>query len=61
VQQRHESMALDEPAVYNPNLVTRKPCRGKGTSGLLTTRSTEAGNVISEAGEYNNDSDHGAV
>jgi hypothetical protein len=48
-------MALEELAVYIPRLVTRKPCRGKGTSGLLTTRSAEAGKFIGDEGEYDND------
>jgi hypothetical protein len=54
-------MALDEPAAYNPRLDTRKPCRGKGMSGLLTTRSVEARKVISNGGEYEDDSDLGVV
>jgi hypothetical protein len=41
-------MALDEPEAYNPRLDAKKPCRGKGTSGLLTTRSAKVRKVISE-------------
>jgi hypothetical protein len=54
-------MVLDEPVVYNPRLVARKPCRGKGTSGLRTTRSAEAGKVISNGGEYDDDGDLGTI
>jgi hypothetical protein len=46
---------------YNPRLVTRKPCRGKGTSGLLTMRSAKARKVISNGGEYDDDGDLGVV
>jgi hypothetical protein len=60
-QQRHETMALDEPAAYHPRLVMRKPCRGRRCWGLLTMRSAEAGKVISGRGKYDNDSDLGAV
>jgi hypothetical protein len=59
VQQRCES-ALDEPAVYSPRLDTRKPCRGKGASGFLTTRLAEAWKVINNGGEDNDDGDLGA-
>jgi hypothetical protein len=51
-------MALDEPEAYNPMLDTRKPCRGTGTSGLLTMRSAKVGKVISEGQE---DDDDGVV
>jgi hypothetical protein len=50
-QQRCEMMALDEPALYSPRLDARKPRRGKGTSGLLTTRSAKVGKVISDGGK----------
>jgi hypothetical protein len=60
-QQRRETMALDELVAYRPRLVTRKPCRGKGTSGLLIMRSAEAGKVINDGGEYDDDGDLGAV
>jgi hypothetical protein len=43
VQQRRETMALDEPQAYSPRLDMSKPCKGKGTSGLLTTRSAKVG------------------
>jgi hypothetical protein len=55
MQQWSESMALDEPAAYSPRLVVRKPCRGKGTSGLLIVRSAEAEKVINDGGEYDDD------
>jgi hypothetical protein len=51
-------MARNEPEAYSPRLDARKPCRGKGTSGLLTTRSVKVGKVISEARE---DDANGAV
>jgi hypothetical protein len=51
-------MALDELEAYSPRLDARKPCRGKGTSGLLTTRSAKVRKVISEGQE---DDNHGAV
>jgi hypothetical protein len=60
-QQRHETMALNEPSVYSPRLVMRKPCRGKGMLGLLKTRSAEARKVISNGGEYDDDGDLGDV
>jgi hypothetical protein len=50
-QQRRETMALDEPAAYSPSLDPRKPCRGKATSGLLTTRSAKVGKVINDEGK----------
>jgi hypothetical protein len=61
VQQRHESTVLDELVAYNPMLVARKPYSGKWMSGLLIMRSTEAGKLISDGGEYNDDGDLGAV
>jgi hypothetical protein len=54
-QQRCETMTLDEPEAYNPRLDARKPCRGKGTSGLLTMRSAKVEKVISEGWEGDND------
>jgi hypothetical protein len=39
-------MALDEPEAYSRRLDMRKPCRGKGTSGLLTTRSSKVGKMM---------------
>jgi hypothetical protein len=60
-QQRHELTTLDEPAVCNPSLDSRKQCRGKGASGLLIMISAEAGKVISDGGEYDDDGDLGAV
>jgi hypothetical protein len=59
VQQRRETMALDESEAYSPRLDVRKPGRGKGTSGLLTTRSAKVGKVINEGWE--DDDDDGAV
>jgi hypothetical protein len=56
-QQRHETTVLDEPEAYSPRLDVRKPCRGKGTSGLLTTRLVKVGKVISKGRE---DNDNGA-
>jgi hypothetical protein len=39
-------MVLDEPEAYNPRLDARKPCRGKGMSGLLTMRTTKVGKMM---------------
>jgi hypothetical protein len=61
VQQQCEMTALNEPAAYIPRLVVRKPCRGKGMSGLLITRSAKVGKVISDGGEYDDDCDLDAV
>jgi hypothetical protein len=47
-QQRLKMTALDEPVAYNPRLDMRKPCRGKGTSRLLTMRSAKVGKVVSD-------------
>jgi hypothetical protein len=58
VQQRREMTLLDEPEAYSPRLEAKKPGRGKGTLGLLTTRSAKVGKVISEGQE---DDDDGAV
>jgi hypothetical protein len=50
-------MVLDKLAAYNTILVTRKPCRGKGASGLLTIGSAEARKLISVGGGGGYDED----
>jgi hypothetical protein len=62
VQQRHELTALDEAVTYSPRLVTRKPCRGKGTSELLTTEISRGQEGDQRWwGKYDDDGDLGAV